>query len=256
VANQALFVASFSLAAQTRLITSSDATTHDGAFCYIVCMTIATTSCMICAAGLTNFDVLMTDMLRSGLADKNACDRFADKMDRLVFVFCSLFAVGCVSFLAGLGLLGWGIGINDGSPDGGDYSQFTWVIAAATAMSGAVLVSIVVVIVVSANRIRQQCSSIQGVNECVCARSAVYETFMAEISMVGEQVTLCCGYVSIHLMNHRACTAYVALIACTLTYALSCAGNVQFDHLPHRHYQLCYVNGVQARPAVWVCVQA
>lgn len=201
VANQALFVASFSLAAQTRLITTSDAVTLDGPFWYIVFMTISTTCCMITAAGLTNFDVLMTDMLRSGLTDKHACDRFADKMDRQVFGFCLLFAAGGVSFLAGLGLLGWGIGINDESPDGGQYSHFTSIIAGATTISAAALVIIVVKIVVVADRTRRQFVSVQGLGENVSARSATYEVFMAEISMVGEQVTLCCGYVSFHMIH-------------------------------------------------------
>ena len=202
VANQALFVASFSLAAQTRLITSGDTVTHDGALSYIVCMTITTCFCMICAAGLTNFDVLMTDMLRSGLTAQHACDLFAERMNHQVFLLCSLFAVGCVSFLAGLGLLGWGIGISDGSPDGGKYSQYSVVIAVASASSSGFLMLIVVIIVASANRIRRQFSSIQSVDIHVSMRSATYEVFMAEISMVGEQVTLCCGYVSVSL-NHR-----------------------------------------------------
>jgi hypothetical protein len=198
VANQALFVASFSLAAQTRLLTSSEDVTRTGTLWYIVFMTVATTSCMICAAGLTNFDVLMTDMLYSGLTDKSSCDLFADKMDRLVFAFFSLFALGCVSFLAGLGLLGWGVGISDGSRND-SYEHFAWIPAVATTSSGAVLLFIVVVVVVSANRIRRRHPR-RGVGKD--PRSPAYEKFMAEISMVGEQVTLCCGYVSRALPLH------------------------------------------------------
>ena len=134
----------------------------------------------------------MTDMLRSGLVDKLSCEFFAKSVGRLVFKFCSLFAVGCVSFLAGLGFLGWGVGIHTSNPEE-SYEHFAWVPAAASVLSGTVLLLVVAAVVFTANRI---CRQYPARDTLSYGRSAVYELFMAEVGMVGEQVTLACGYVS------------------------------------------------------------
>ena len=112
IADQATFVASFALAAQTRLLANIDGDGSDRTltFLYIVLMTTASVSSILSSLGLSFIDMLLVDMRNGGIAGTKEQNHFLDVVSNVVHGCFLLFAVACVSFLGGFCVMAWGVG--------------------------------------------------------------------------------------------------------------------------------------------------
>ena len=115
IADQATFVASFALAAQTRLLANIDGSDWTLTFLYIVFMTTASVSSILSSLGLSYIDMLLVDMRNGGIAGTKEQNHFLDVVSNVVHGCFLLFAVACVSFLGGFCLMAWGVGYIDKS---------------------------------------------------------------------------------------------------------------------------------------------
>ena len=113
IADQATFVASFSLAAQTRLLANIEGSNFTLNFFYIVFMTVCTVSSVLSSLGLSFIDMMLVDMRNGGIAGINEQNRFLDAVSSIVHGCFLLFAVACVSFLSGFCVMAWGVGYVD-----------------------------------------------------------------------------------------------------------------------------------------------
>ena len=110
IADQATFVASFALAAQTRLLANIDGSDWTLTFLYIVLMTTASVSSILSSLGLSFIDMLLVDMRNGGIAGTKEQNHFLDVVSNVVHGCFLLFAVACVSFLGGFCVMAWGVG--------------------------------------------------------------------------------------------------------------------------------------------------
>lgn len=227
IADQALFVASFSLAAQTRLLSNVHSSSDSATFVYILMMTSATCLSSAATFSMSICDTFITLVCESGVHDEQHQRRFTDAVSRLIKFYAILFSVACICFLCGFALIAYGVGFSDGSRAG--YPDMTYCPIIGSISCLVVLGVVLWFIMRTAKGIsrdaqaggdaslraetasarlspQQERSRYIGCTRCKGCSSqqhASYKVFMTQMNSIGSQITLCAGFVFYNMITFR-----------------------------------------------------
>ena len=200
IANQATFVASFALAAQTRLLAKTESPDSALTFLYMVFMTISSVSSIIASFGLSWVDMILVDMRTGGLVGVAEQNLYLDAVSVSVGICFGLFALSCVGFMLGFCLLAWGVGMFS-MPDPDLTGSFYLCPLVSGAVTLACVLATVAYVFLTARWISPSDSQSQTPEQVSAASTATaasseYKIFMLKIRTVGSQITVCCGFLT------------------------------------------------------------
>ncbi len=192
IANQSTFVASFALAAQTRLLADVESDPRL-TFLYMVCMTVSSVGSIVSSFALSWIDMCLVDMKVGGLVGIREQNLYLDAVSPFVRLCFVLFALSCIGFMCGFCLLAWGVGIFDMKEPNLTGSFYLCPLVSGAVTLAGVLCTVAYVFL-TAHWISNRPKGAQG--PAGPHASSAYKVFMLKIRTVGSQITVCCGFLT------------------------------------------------------------